>query len=268
MSTQRQLFEQLDEIAAHTWPAENQSNIGHWLLRASRGVTKRANSVLATGDYPREEDWLQRVEQFYHNQNLPAIFQVSAASPASLDEYLHKQGYDIDTPCLIMTAESQTVLQNATERLNNQYPTAQNLHVDISPIATPAWLEAFLRLEQFPVARNSFYEGLSDRMPSPKAFITLTDNRKVVAVGTAIVEGMWTGFVNVIVDAGFRGKGCGYALLKKLTEWSMEMGATLQYLQVISDNVPAVTLYEKLGYRSVYGYHYRIKYDISSVVSS
>ncbi|WNR42290.1 GNAT family N-acetyltransferase [Paenibacillus roseipurpureus] len=268
MVMQQHFYEQLDVIAANTWPAETCSTLGQWQLRASRGVTKRANSVLAIGGYPPEPDWLQRVEQFYHNQDLPAIFHISPASPATLDAYLQEQGYVIDTPCLIMTAESQTVLQFAEERLKSQYVDASDLQIDISPVATAAWLEAFLRLEQFPDTRMSFYRGLSERMPAPKAFITLLEHGQVVALGTALVEGDWAGFVNVIVDEAYRGKGYGYAILHALTAWSMVNGATQQYLQVITSNVPAVTLYEKLSYRSVYGYHYRVKYDIPSLVSS
>ena len=105
-------------------------------------------------------------------------------------------------------------------------------------------------------------------MPSPKAFITLKDQGQIVALGTAILEGEWAGFVNVIVHEEHRGKGYGYAILHALTVWSISQGATQQYLQVIASNVPAVSLYEKLGYQTKYGYHYRMKYDLAALVSS
>ncbi|MNF94646.1 putative acetyltransferase [compost metagenome] len=96
----------------------------------------------------------------------------------------------------------------------------------------------------------------------------MKENGHIVALGTAIVEGEWAGFVNVIVHEEYRGKGYGYAILHALTAWSITQGATKQYLQVIASNVPAVSLYKKLGYQTKYGYHYRVKYDLGAVVSS
>jgi GNAT superfamily N-acetyltransferase len=257
-------FEFLDRIAANTWPAESSTSVDNWLLRASSGVTKRANSVLAIGQYPLTDNWLHHVEQFYHSQGLPAIFHVSHASPSGLDELLDAHGYEIDTQTLLMTANSQSVVQHAGARLERQ----DSLTVEISQIATQEWLDAFLALENYPEERRSFYQGLSERMPSPKGFLTLKDNDTIVALGTAILEGDWAGFVNVIVHEAYRGKGYGYAIMQALTAWSISQGATQQYLQVIASNKPAVSLYEKLGYQSLYGYHYRVKYDLPSLASS
>lgn len=268
MSTEYDYFEFLDRTAANTWPAESNTMLDQWRIRASNGITKRANSVFAIGPYPRDDNWLNYVEQFYHSHGLPAIFHISSASPDQLDSLLHDQGYELDTPCYLMTANCQQVAAHAEERLLKQYPSARSLELDISQTVTTAWLDAFLLLEKYPEERRSFYQGLSERMPEPKAFITLKDQGQIVALGTAIVEGSWAGFVNVIVHEDYRGKGFGYALLHAMTSWSISHGATEQYLQVITGNVPAVTLYEKLGYHVTYGYHYRVKYDLGALVSS
>lgn len=268
MQTERDFFELLDRIAANTWPAEASTMVDHWLIRASHGITKRANSVFAIGSYPKEENWLSHVEQFYHSHRLPAIFHISHASPEHLDSLLQAQGYEMDTPCYMMTADSQQVAANALERIQKQYPSSLSLDVDISQSVTKEWLDAFLFLEKYPEERRSFYQGLCERMPTPKAFITLKDHGYIVALGTAIVEGIWAGFVNVIVHEEHRGKGYGYVILHALTAWSITQGATQQYLQVIASNVPAVSLYEKLGYLTKYGYHYRVKYDFGALVSS
>ncbi|NQX63210.1 GNAT family N-acetyltransferase [Paenibacillus qinlingensis] len=268
MQTEHDLFECLDRIAANTWPAESNTMLDQWLIRASNGITKRANSVFAIGAYPHDDNWLSHVEQFYHSQGLPAIFHISTASPDQLDSLLRDQGYELDTPCYMMTADCQQVAAQAKERLDKQYPSALELELETTRSVTKEWLDAFLLLEQYPEERRSFYQGLSDRMPTPKAFITLKNQGQIVALGTAIVEGEWAGFVNVIVHEEHRGKGYGYAILHAMTTWSITQGATRQYLQVIANNVPAVTLYEKLGYQMTYGYHYRVKYDLAGLVSS
>ncbi|MDR6549642.1 GNAT family N-acetyltransferase [Paenibacillus qinlingensis] len=268
MQTEKDFFEFLDRIAVNTWPAETSSMVDHWLVRASQGITKRANSVFAVGPYPREDNWLSRVEQFYHSHGLPAIFHISHASPEQLDLLLQDQGYELDTPCLMMTADSSFVAAKALTYMQKKYLTSLSVDVHISETLTPEWLDAFLHLEKYPEERRSFYQGLCDRMPSPKAFISLKEGGQIVALGTAIVEGTWAGFVNVIVHEEHRGKGYGYAILHAMTTWSMTQGAAQQYLQVISNNTPAVSLYGNLGYQTKYGYHYRVKYDLTALVSS
>ncbi|KRE59483.1 GNAT family N-acetyltransferase [Paenibacillus sp. Soil750] len=268
MQTEQYFFEYLDRIAANTWPAESNTMVDHWLIRASNGITKRANSVFAIGSYPRDDNWLSHVEQFYHSHGLPAIFHVSSASPDQLDNLLQDQGYELDTPCYMMTADCQQVASHAEERIKKQYSSALDLELVITQSVTSEWLDAFLFLEQYPEERRGFYQGLCERMPASKAFFTLKDQGQTVALGTAIVEGEWAGFVNVIVHEEHRGKGYGYAILHAMTIWSITQGATQQYLQVIANNVPAVTLYEKLGYQMKYGYHYRVKYDLTALVSS
>jgi N-acetylglutamate synthase len=260
MSVNRELLITLDQIAAATWPAESTGTVGNWLLRTSKGVTKRANSVLAIADYPTESDWLQKVEQFYMGLGMPAQFHVSTASPEGLDELLAAKGYEIDAPCFIMTANSEDVKNMAWNSLLNK--KTEPVDIVWSEHADAMWIEAFMQLEKFPEDRNAFYTGLFERMPASKGFLQLKHNGHTVAVGTAITQNEWSGFVNVVVSEAYRGQGLGYVLMHALTVWSLEKGATKQYLQVVADNEPAVALYSKLGYQPLYSYHYRCKYDL------
>lgn len=266
MNMKTQFYHAIDTIASKTWPAETSTYIDPWLLRASIGVTKRANSVLAIGEYPNDPNWLAKIEQFYHSLGLPAIFHISNASPDDLDELLHINGYALDTPCLMMTAASQEVAKIAQHKISQQGDTS--IQMEWQPVADAEWLDAFLLLEQFPEERRDFYIALFDRMPVPKGFLKLKQNGHIIALGTAITENEWAGFVNVVIHENHRGKGLGYILMHALTTWSLEQGATKQYLQVVASNTPAVTLYEKLGYQAIYGYHYRIKYDLQPLASS
>ncbi|MEW9698855.1 GNAT family N-acetyltransferase [Paenibacillus sp. SI8] len=260
MKATHEHFIYLDAIAANTWPAEATGTFEHWQLRSSKGITKRANSVLAIGDYPKSPDWLHQIEAHYQALGLPALYHVSGASPEGLDAILEAEGYAIEFPCFLMTADCEEVKQRASQAMASKNPEA----VDIvwANHADTAWLDAFMQLEQFPPLRRTFYADLLERMPTPKGFLKLVYENQTVALGTAIVEDSLAGFVNVVVNEAYRGRGFGYALLHAMTAWSIENGASSQYLQVVADNRPAVSLYSNLGYNKLYRYHYRTKYDL------
>ncbi|MZQ87376.1 GNAT family N-acetyltransferase [Paenibacillus sp. 5J-6] len=259
-------YNELDQIASNTWPAEITAYLDNWQLRATQGVTKRANSVLASGDYPTTADWLPLIEQFYAGKSLPAIFQISDASPPDLDAMLHTQGYVSELPCLMMFATAQETAALAQQKLQLK------LHVPITAEwvneVDDEWLDAFLILENYDKSLKECYKGICDRISKTKGFVKLIKDNQIIAVGTAIVEGEWAGFLNVVVSEKERGQGLSYNLIYALSAWSLEHGAAQQYLQVVASNSAAVSLYEKLGYETKYRYHYRIKYDLRPFASS
>ena len=56
---------------------------------------------------------------------------------------------------------------------------------------------------------------------------------------------------NVAVTSEIRGKGVGSALLERLTIYAKENGIKTISLEVRPSNSPAITLYEKFGYKQV-----------------
>lgn len=259
-------YNAIDTIASNTWPAETTTYIDNWQLRATRGITKRANSVLAIGEYPHAANWLPLIEQFYADKGLPAIFHISEASPSGLDALLHAQGYAIDVPCLMMFVNAQEAAAAARQKLMLRDVTA--LSAEWVSEADEEWLDAFLMLEKYSEKSKSDYKGICNRISETKGFVKIRKDDRIIAVGTAVVQDEWAGFLNVIVSEEHRGQGVAYFLMHSLTAWSIKQGAAQQYLQVVASNTAAVSLYEKLGYQTKYGYHYRIKYDLRPLASS
>lgn len=72
----------LEEIAARAWPPAESERLGGWTLRAAGGFTRRANSVLLTGDpgMPAAEA-LGRVVAWYGERGLTPWLQVPDSSP-------------------------------------------------------------------------------------------------------------------------------------------------------------------------------------------
>jgi hypothetical protein len=87
----------IEQLADAAWPAAEQAPLGPWKLRATHGVTRRANSVFTAGDGDASAveltKWVQAAEAFYSRRSLPAVFQISAATGASgLDALLAARG--------------------------------------------------------------------------------------------------------------------------------------------------------------------------------
>ena len=57
--------------------------------------------------------------------------------------------------------------------------------------------------------------------------------------------------LNIAVDAPYRGRGIGGALMGALHEKAKEMGAERMMLEVRASNAPAIALYKKFGYEKI-----------------
>jgi ribosomal protein S18 acetylase RimI-like enzyme len=256
MSLSIAAIRELEARAARTWPAEVNVPLNGWLLRASGGVTKRANSVMTAGDGPGGSGWLEDIEAFYTDRALTPTFQVTEASPPDLDDLLARHGYAKETPCVLMTAQADAAAAAARQEWDNRHA---EMELRVTERADAQWLDDFIRLEQFPAERLPFYEGLCARMPAGTLFYSLHSEGAAIAVATVIGEDGWGGIVNVAVDARLRGQGVGKRLMADIAEHSLMQQIDRLYLQVTANNEPALRLYRRFGFAPVYEYHYRVK---------
>jgi ribosomal protein S18 acetylase RimI-like enzyme len=77
-----------------------------------------------------------------------------------------------------------------------------------------------------------------------------------LASGVAAYADDWVGFRGVRVAPEHRGRGLALVVMDALLGWGAERGATTAYLQVLGDNRPALSLYERLGLREHHRYRY------------
>lgn len=244
------LIRLIEEFAANSWPAYIQQMLGEWRLRANFDVTKRANSVYAGGSFPDYEDWMGIIEDFYRRRSLSPCYYISDASPAELDGILDSMGYRKAFECYAMVAVCGEVKDRSME--------SGRFAVEFSDEANSEWIHDFMRLEGYSPERYEGYTYIFSAIGPKKTFVRLLDHGELVALGTAVAERGWTGLSNIVVDEKHRGKGSATALLHSLADWALSNGSEYLYLQVLKDNLPAISLYRKFGFTPLFEYHFRL----------
>jgi ribosomal protein S18 acetylase RimI-like enzyme len=84
------------------------------------------------------------------------------------------------------------------------------------------------------------------------------ESGQVVGCGLAVLDAGLVGLFDLVVEPNERRRGYGTELVRYLIDWGLRYGADSAYLQVTKDNVSATSLYERIGFRRVYDYWYRV----------
>jgi N-acetylglutamate synthase len=212
-------------------------------------VTRRANSVLAARMGARHtlDERIELAEQFYRRYGLPARYQLCPASqPPELDAALVARGYTISTPNNVQVAQLAQTAALASGR------------AQISERFDEAWLAAYVASEgETSPAKIAARREMLQRIGPPTGFVALEQDGMIVASALGVVERGWLGIFNVATHPAYRRRGLGLLALGDLAAWAQERGAERAYLQVMSSNTPALTLYNRLGFTTRYTYWYR-----------
>lgn len=249
----RSRITEIEHLAAAAWPAAERRTLGPWTLRASEGVTSRANSVLPvppSGAAPagHVDGLIDEVERWYAERALPPTMQVSpAAWPDDLDARLARRGWIVDSPSEVWTALAAVVAKRCPDATP---PPA------IADRPDAAWLD--FAYGDLPPARRTARAGIVGRIERQAAFASIVEGGRLVACGFAVADAGWAGIFSMRTDPERRGRGLGARILGVLARWAVARSAGRLYLQVDADNTPALGLYRKSGFGLAYAYHYRV----------
>lgn len=252
------LIQQLDQIAARSWPAEAVVEVAGWPCRRSKtSSSRRINAVLSSGGRPSPDDLshrLERVEDWYLTNGGRSRFQVSpAAVPTDLDETLATRGYSIEAPTLVMSAPADAMDLSPDPR--------------VSVAASPdrAWRQCFAAANPMPgeaEGRTAVIERASAQGCQTVYASGVDTAGETVAIGAMVVVTMEDGAIypfihnmNTVFSA--RRQGLGGAIIRALATTALDFAAQAVYLLVEDDNEAACRLYHHHGFRTLYGYHYR-----------
>ncbi|MFW9926695.1 MAG: GNAT family N-acetyltransferase [Candidatus Thorarchaeota archaeon] len=247
MIDQSQIVE-LEQVAANAWVAHENERLGGWLLRANSGVTRRANSVLSLGPpiLPLDQA-IDKVIDFYKERNLIPRFQMTETSkPQELDRDLSDWGFSVGLQVEVHTAA-----------INHLIKREPMIDVLVSNDITDSWMSVYGEASGYEESTMDTRRDLMKRTTHYKAFALARIDREPAGVGFGVVEDKWLGLFNIAVHPSMRGRGVAVALNTALAQWGNQRGARSAYLQVESENLPALKLYSKLGFEHAYTYWYR-----------
>lgn len=237
----------LEELSMRAWPALETLADDGWVHRFSGGYTRRANSVhpLASGTR-RLVDKVDEAESLYRARNLPTIFKLTADSqPDGLESALVGRGY---------IEEARTAVHVADVASGEE-----DVAVETKWSRARSWSDGFHHMSNIPHERRILHDKILSSISLPTGFVWVEENGRIVGCGLGVVERDWLGIFDIVVAPEVRRRGIGERLTRGAIAWGHKMGARKAYLQVMSDNAPAVSLYDKLGFHEAYQYWYRVR---------
>lgn len=233
-------IEAIERCSVRAVPPVETVDIEGWHVAIGRGQVHRMNSVTTFGIVPWDVfETVETVERRYAARGRPASFRMTDLD-AEVDDLLYARGYERSLEVIVMKG-----------------PTGGAADDDVTMLdaATPRWVEDLGRLGGYGELRTAeIGESLAGLALTHGAF--RMENR---AVGLAVVDGPWVGLFDLATHPDHRRANVGYRLSSAMLRWAAEQGAGGAYLQVLTTNIPAISLYEKLGFAPSHRYWYRTK---------
>jgi len=245
------LIRNLEEYSFRALPALTTRYYHGWLFRFANGYTRRANSVNPLYGFSDDIDYqITLAEDAYKRADLQPIFKLTDASqPGDLDDRLAHRGYEHSETDAIMT-----------HTLDDTVP-AMDPAVHFQTQFDPNWRDPFFRLSEIATDYQKTVGKLFDKSSNATGYALLCEDDQAVACGRVVIDGEWAGLYSIVTATEFRRRGYGTRITEALMAWAREQGATNVYLQVHSQNDGALTLYDKLGFKTAYQYWYRQAVD-------
>ncbi|MEO8487918.1 MAG: GNAT family N-acetyltransferase [Betaproteobacteria bacterium] len=238
----------IEEAGLNALQTQRQLFYDGWLLRVSPGTAKRARSVNAHfGSSLPLESKIEHCERVYRERELPALFRITPfVAPTGLEHALHARGY----------APFDTTLVQAAELDGTALPVPQGPPVELVDASIDAFVDAVADLRcASPQQREAHRERLRHSPLDGRHALALLDGVPVAA-GKSAREGDVVGVFDVVTATSLRGRGIATMLVARLLARAWDRGARIAYLQVEAGNAPAIAVYRRFGFSTLYRYHY------------
>jgi GNAT superfamily N-acetyltransferase len=238
---------EVETAALTAWPGLYTAYDGHWVWRAARGYSNRANSIqcLDPNDGANAPERIARFTELFTRHGLHPVFKVSPlTAPAVLDEVavLNWRTYEASKVMRMSMRLRAWEPQHHTVLFDPLDPQWHAVQAEMSGYAPYAAESVRLIIERIACDRRGILAYDQDGVPVAAALAC-------VANGIAI-------FGNVVARSSHRRQGFGHAVMAAALNWTRDAGAVAAGIQFAAANTPAVALYGSLGFADPYDYTY------------
>jgi N-acetylglutamate synthase len=237
------------ETAALTaWPGLYTAYDGHWVWRAARGYSNRANSIhcLDPADDANASERIGHFSEMFTRHGLTPVYKISPLTAPGVTAVLDALDWDYYEPSKVMRMEMPT------------QEWATHHHTALFDAPDPQWRLAQAEMSAYSDHMIESVRLIIERIACESRGVLAYDNDGVpVAAALACVANGIAIFGNVVARPSHRGQGFGRAVMAAALNWTRDAGAHSAAIQFFANNTPAVSLYSSLGFGDPYDYNYR-----------
>lgn len=251
-------IKEIEDLSLNAWPSHQIQMYDGWILRFSYLYTFRTNCVeqIGSSSLPYEEK-AAYCEDVYRRWQTPCIYKVSPITDPALDRFLESCGYEKRNGTNVMTLDLADV--PSLDVFAAEGPSGTDPVLLESRVGS-RWLDGLFALKgtDNPVHRR-IVPSMYDAIPKDEIAASVTEGGRIVATGLGILDRDYIGIYAIHVSPEHRRQGLARSICHALLAAGREKGAEKAYLQVRSDNDPAIALYSSIGFRTFYSYAFRYK---------
>lgn len=233
-------------LAEAGWPPMETLELDTWVLRASQGVSARANSVRVGGLPDDLDKRLAQTVDWYQERNLAPLLQIP--DPILLQRYLMDRNWRQQHSSRLMICPATLLRETAVAGAYRS-----DLGLEVRPELDDEWLE-FLPRENAD-NRPEYERALGTEQP--QAFVYCRNTKgELLGVGHAVRLDDWCDYTTLAVSPDARRGGVATAVTSTLAEWAIDNDARKWFLQFYESNAAALNFYEGLGFTTHHRYGY------------
>lgn len=227
-------------VEAATWPPLRTVDVDGWTVGLSGGFSRRANSVLAMRppvDVPRA---IERVEELYGQEGLPAVVRVDDLSrPADLEARLRARDYRPGAFIWVLVRDASVA------------GLAIRVHASATPDAE--WWDCWWATTAVGPARDAARAVVT---AAPARYLSVRDAGGAAGVVRVAVAQEWAGLSCLAVAPRARGAGLGRELVQAALREASAEGARHAFVQVEESDTASLRLHGALGFHPADRYRY------------
>ena len=237
------------ETAALTaWPGLYTAHDGHWVWRAARGYSNRANSIhcLDPADDANAAQRIAHFSEMFTRHGLTPVYKISPLTAPGVLAELDALAWEYYEPSTVMRMEMRP----------RDWSTHH--HTALFEAIDPQWRLAQAEMSGYSAYSTETVRLIIERIACDNRGVLAYDKDGVpAAAALACVANGIAIFGNVVSRPSHRGQGFGRAVMSAALNWARDAGATAAAIQFLASNAPALSLYASLGFGDPYDYNYR-----------